>query len=108
MREAALTTNPDLDRSLSSIFIRRPVNSPGNACCTPRAARPSILGGEGTLGLAAACAASDGGWAIGYRRWITASTAEGFADFVTMYGGEPVLYSVDEKNPIYLAALENI
>ena len=30
----------------------------------------------------------------------------GFADFVSMYGGKPVLYSVDEKNPIDPAALE--
>lgn len=58
-----------------------------------------ILGGEGILGLEAACASltEPGDRVLVLDNGIF---GKGFADFVSMYGGDPKLYTVDDKNPI--------
>ena len=64
-----------------------------------------ILGGEGILGLEAACASltEPGDRALVLDNGIF---GEGFADFVSLYGGIPEMYTVDGKNPIDVQALE--
>lgn len=64
-----------------------------------------ILGGEGILGLEAACASLT---EPGDRVLVLDNGVfgKGFADFVSLYGGIPVLYTVDDKNPIDPQALE--
>lgn len=95
-------TNPDLDETFVDFYketcelISRLLHT-GNETL--------ILGGEGILGLEAACASltEPGDPVLVLDNGVY---GRGFADFVTMYGGKPVLYSVDEKNPIDPAALE--
>lgn len=64
-----------------------------------------ILGGEGILGLEAACASltEPGDRVLVLDNGIF---GKGFSDFVSMYGGVPELYTVDDKNPIDPQALE--
>lgn len=63
-----------------------------------------ILGGEGILGLEAACASLT---EAGDRVLVLDNGifGKGFADFVSMYGGEPVLFTTDYRNPIDVEAL---
>ena len=58
-----------------------------------------ILGGEGILGLEAACASltEPGDKVLVIDNGIF---GKGFADFVTLYGGEPELYTVDYRRPV--------
>lgn len=58
-----------------------------------------LLSGEGILGLEAACASliEPGDRVLVIDNGIF---GRGFADFVKIYGGEPVLYSVDPQNPV--------
>ena len=60
-----------------------------------------ILSGEGILGLEAACASMT---EPGDRVLILDNGiyGAGFADFVSMYGGTPVMYTKDYKNAIFL------
>lgn len=64
-----------------------------------------ILSGEGILGLEAACASltEKGDRVLVLDNGIF---GKGFADFVTLYGGEAVLYTVDDKTPIAVEDLE--
>jgi aspartate aminotransferase-like enzyme len=64
-----------------------------------------ILSGEGILGLEAACASltEPGDDVLVLDNGIF---GEGFADFVSLYGGVPQLYTVDGKNPIDAQELE--
>lgn len=64
-----------------------------------------ILGGEGILGLEAACASLT---EKGDRVLVIDNGVygKGFSDFVKMYGGEVVLYTVDYKNPVDVNKLE--
>ena len=64
-----------------------------------------ILSGEGILGLEAACATltETGDKVLVIDNGIY---GKGFADFVTMYGGQPTLYTVDYSNTIDVDALE--
>lgn len=64
-----------------------------------------ILGGEGILGLEAACASltEPGDKVLVLDNGVF---GKGFADFVSLYGGVPRLYTVDDKNPIDPHALE--
>lgn len=95
-------TNPDLDETFVDFYketcelISRLLHT-GNETL--------ILGGEGILGLEAACASltEPGDPVLVLDNGVY---GRGFADFVSMYGGKPVLYSVDEKNPIDPVALE--
>ena len=63
-----------------------------------------ILGGEGILGLEAACA---GLTEPGDRVLVIDNGVfgKGFADFVKMYGGNPVLYTVDYLETVDVDAL---
>lgn len=63
-----------------------------------------ILGGEGILGLEAACASliEPGDKVLVIDNGIF---GRGFADFVTMYGGIPTLYTVDYRNTVDVEAL---
>ena len=58
-----------------------------------------ILDGEGILGLEAACASltEPGDRVLVIDNGIY---GRGFADFVSMYGGTPVLYTCDYRNPV--------
>ena len=64
-----------------------------------------ILGGEGILGLEAACASltEPGDRVLVLDNGIF---GRGFADFVTMYGGEAVSFVSDYHKPIDVAELE--
>lgn len=64
-----------------------------------------ILGGEGILALEAACASltEPGDKVLVIDNGIF---GKGFADFVKIYGGEPVLYTVDYHNPVDVKSLE--
>ena len=65
-----------------------------------------ILGGEGILGLEAACASLT---EKGDRVLVIDNGVygRGFEGFVSMYGGEPVLYTVDYKNPVDVNKLDD-
>lgn len=58
-----------------------------------------ILNGEGILGLEAACASltEPGDRVLVIDNGVFGN---GFADFVSIYGGEPVLYTVDYHRPV--------
>lgn len=96
-------TNPDLDENFVEFYketceqISRLLHT-GNETL--------ILGGEGILGLEAACASitEPGDKVLVLDNGVF---GKGFADFVSMYGGIPELYSVDWENPIDPAALED-
>ncbi|MCH5252716.1 MAG: alanine--glyoxylate aminotransferase family protein [Lachnospiraceae bacterium] len=64
-----------------------------------------ILGGEGILALEAACASltEPGDKVLVIDNGIF---GKGFADFVSLYGGEPELYTVDYHKPVDTAKLE--
>ena len=90
------TTNPDLDIEFCQFYketcdiLQDLLHSTGTAY---------ILGGEGILGLEAACASltEPGDRVLVLDNGIF---GKGFADFVTMYGGEAVLFTSDYQNPI--------
>jgi len=95
-------TNPDLDKAFFDFYketcemLSKVTNTDNKAL---------ILGGEGILGLEAACASltEPGDKVLIIDNGIF---GKGFADFVKIYGGEPVLYTVDYRNPVDLDALE--
>ena len=95
-------TNPDLDKAFYDFYketcdlLERVVNTDSKAL---------ILGGEGILGLEAACASltEPGDRVLVIDNGIF---GKGFADFVTIYGGEPVLYTSDYHNPVDKDALK--
>ena len=90
------TTNPDLDVAFCEFYketcdiLEELLYSSGTAY---------ILGGEGILGLEAACASltEPGDRVLVLDNGIF---GKGFADFVKMYGGEAVLFTSDYHNPI--------
>lgn len=90
------TTNPDLDIEFCKFYketcdiLQDLLHSTGTAY---------ILGGEGILGLEAACASltEPGDRVLVLDNGIF---GKGFADFVTMYGGEAVVFTSDYQNPI--------
>ena len=65
-----------------------------------------ILGGEGILGLEAACASliEPGDRALVIDNGIF---GHGFADFVEMYGGQPVFYTSDYRHAVDVDQLES-
>lgn len=91
-----VTTNPDLDEAFYDFYketcelLEKLLHSSGTAY---------VLGGEGILGLEAACASLT---ELGDRVLVLDNGifGKGFADFVKMYGGEPVLFTSDYRNPI--------
>lgn len=64
-----------------------------------------ILGGEGILGLEAACASmtEHGDRVLVIDNGIF---GKGFADFIKLYGGEPVLFTSDYRNPVDIRELK--
>ena len=96
------TTNPDLDVDFVEFYhetcqlISRLLGTENETL---------ILSGEGILGLEAACASLT---QPGDRVLVLDNGlyGKGFADFVTLYGGTPVLYTTDYEEAIDPAALE--
>lgn len=93
---AAAFGNPDLDPDFYDFYKK--------TCAKYSAfvgtANPSfLLSGEGILGLEAACASltEPGDRVLVLDNGIF---GKGFADFVRLYGGEPVLYTTDMHSPI--------
>lgn len=95
-------TNPDLDQEFFDFYqetcrlLSKAMNTDNKAL---------ILGGEGILGLEAACASLT----EPEDRVLIIDNGifgKGFADFVTIYGGEPVLYTTDYHRPVDIEALQ--
>ncbi len=95
-------TNPDQDVEFYE-FYKETCDLLSKALGTDKQA--FILSGEGILGLEAACASltEPGDRVLVIDNGIF---GKGFADFVKIYGGEPVLYTTDYHNPVDPAALE--
>ena len=96
-------TNPDLDPAFFDFYrdtcrlLSKAVNTDNKAL---------ILGGEGILGLEAACASLT---EPGDRVLVIDNGVfgKGFADFVKIYGGEPVSFVSDYHRPVELSQLED-
>lgn len=97
-----VTTNPDLDLEFYE-YYKETCEKTAKLLHTKN--KVLILGGEGILGLEAACASltEKGDRVLVIDNGIF---GEGFADFVTMYGGEVVFFKGDRKNPIDADALK--
>lgn len=95
-------TNPDLDMEFFA-FYKETCGLLSKAAKTENQA--FIMSGEGILGLEAACASLT---EPGDRVLIIDNGifGKGFADFARIYGGEPVLYTVDYRNPVDVDALK--
>ena len=94
-------TNPDLDQEFFD-FYRETCGLLSKALHTENEAL--ILGGEGILGLEAACASltEPGDRVLVIDNGIF---GKGFSDFVRIYGGEPVLFTTDYHRPVEVEAL---
>lgn len=96
-------TNPDLDPAFYDFYketcdlLSKAVNTENKAL---------ILGGEGILGLEAACASLT---EPGDRVLVIDNGVfgKGFADFVKIYGGEPVSFVSDYHRPVKVEELES-
>lgn len=94
MARSLACTNPDLDEDFVSFYketcelISRLLHTENETL---------ILSGEGILGLEAACASltEPGDKVLVLDNGIY---GRGFADFVTMYGGQPEIFHADELN----------
>ena len=95
-------TNPDLDPAFFD-FYKETCELLSKAMHTENEAL--ILGGEGILGLEAACASLT---EPGDRVLVIDNGVfgKGFADFVKIYGGEPVSFVSDYHRPVELSELE--
>ncbi len=95
-------TNPDLDVSFVE-FYKETCELISELLHTKN--RAFILDGEGILGLEAACASmtEPGDQVLVIDNGIY---GKGFADFVTMYGGEATYYTAPYDKPIDIQALE--
>lgn len=95
-------TNPDLDEEFVE-FYKETCERISELLHTKN--ETLILDGEGILGLEAACASltEQGDKVLVLDNGIY---GKGFADFVSMYGGEARLYTVDDKKPIQPSELE--
>ena len=96
------TTNPDLDGEFFD-YYKDTCNKVASILGTKN--DTFILGGEGILGLEAACASltekNDKVLVIDNGVF-----GEGFKDFIKIYGGEPILYSSNRKNEIDIEDLK--
>lgn len=94
-------TNPDLDVAFVEDYKKlcEKISS-----LLDTSAETLILGGEGILGLEAACASltEEGDRVLVIDNGVF---GRGFQDFVKMYGGEPVLFTGDYKETIDVEAL---
>lgn len=98
-----VTTNPDLDPRFYD-FYKETCELCASLLDTENTVY--ILGGEGILGLEAACASltEPGDRVLVIDNGIF---GKGFADFVRLYEGEPVLFTTDYHNPVSVDALRN-
>lgn len=96
-------SNPDLDQEFFD-FYRETCSLLSKAMHTENKAL--ILGGEGILGLEAACASLT---EPGDRVLIIDNGifGKGFTDFVTIYGGNPVLFTLDYHKPVEIETLQS-
>ena len=96
-------TNPDLDENFVE-FYKETCKEISRLLHTDN--ETLILGGEGILGLEAACASmtEPGDRVLVLDNGIY---GKGFADFVSMYGGCPELYSRDYRETLNVQELEN-
>jgi aspartate aminotransferase-like enzyme len=96
LARSKVTTNPDLDLSFYD-FYKETCDIISQLFHTKN--ETFILSGEGILGLEAACASltEPGDRVLVLNNGIF---GKGFADFVKIYGGNPVLYTTDYKNTI--------
>ena len=96
LARAMETTNPDLDLEFYE-YYKETTEKLAEFLATKNQVR--ILGGEGILGLEAACASltEKGDRVLVIDNGIF---GEGFADFVTMYGGEVVFFKSDRTREI--------
>lgn len=102
MARSLETTNPDLDERFYGFYketcdlFAEELHTKNNVY---------ILGGEGILGLEAACASltEPGDRVLVIDNGIF---GKGFADFVAMYGGKPVLYTCCYHRPVDVDALK--
>lgn len=95
-------TNPDLDLEFYD-FYKETCELISSLLNTEN--ETLILSGEGILGLEAACASlTEAGDKI--LVLDNGLYGESFKDFVSMYGGEPVLYTTDYRNTINIEDLE--
>ncbi|MCR8745104.1 pyridoxal-phosphate-dependent aminotransferase family protein [Romboutsia lituseburensis] len=102
LARATKTTNPDIDKDFVN-FYKNTCDKIGKIINTKNDIY--ILSGEGILGLEAACASltEQGDRVLVIDNGIF---GEGFKDFISMYGGEPVLFSQDYKKDIDIKSLE--
>jgi len=102
MARAKVTGNPDLEAEFYD-FYRDTCQILSRLLHTNN--ESYILGGEGILGLEAACASltEPGDRVLVLDNGIF---GKGFADFVTMYGGEAVLFTTDYHCPMDPHALQ--
>lgn len=102
MARSLETTNPDLDLEFYD-YYRETCELISQLLNTKNPAY--ILSGEGILGLEAACASLT---EPGDRVLVIDNGVfgRGFADFVRIYGGEPVLYTSDYREAVSPAALK--
>ncbi|MDF2611606.1 MAG: Serine-pyruvate aminotransferase/archaeal aspartate aminotransferase [Lachnospiraceae bacterium] len=96
------TTNPDLDLEFYD-YYKDTCLLIGELLHTKN--EVYILDGEGILGLEATCASftEPGDKVLVIDNGVY---GKGFADFVTLYGGEPVLYSAEYTEDINISDLE--
>lgn len=102
LARALETTNPDLDLQFYE-FYKETCERIGEFLNTKNEVR--ILSGEGILGLEAACASltEKGDRVLVIDNGIF---GEGFADFVRMYGGEPVFFKGNRQKKIDIDLLK--
>ncbi|MBR3756154.1 MAG: alanine--glyoxylate aminotransferase family protein [Firmicutes bacterium] len=95
-------TNPDLDMDFFDFYKE---TCDMLSAVTHTKNKALILGGEGILGLEAACASltEPGDRVLVIDNGIF---GRGFSDFVKIYGGDPILYTADYRNPIVLEELD--
>lgn len=96
------TTNPDLDKEFFDFYKETCDILKDLLHCSGEA---YILGGEGILGLEAACASltEPGDRVLVIDNGIF---GKGFSDFVKIYGGQPVTYTSDYHKPVDVDQLE--
>ena len=101
MARSFVTTNPDLDLTFYDEY-KELCDHLSSLLHTDNASY--ILSGEGILGLEAACASLT---EPGDRVLVLDNGlfGKGFADFVKLYGGEPVLYTVTDRYAFDVDAL---
>ncbi len=101
MARSIATTNPDLDLAFYEEY-KAICDNLSSLLHTNNASY--ILSGEGILGLEAACASltESGDRVLVLDNGIF---GKGFADFVKLYGGEPILYTETDKKALDVVAL---